>query len=466
MPNSVILRPFTTPVVQRFYLECKDNNDVKSLGILKMTPVTPSFDRELAIVDDTRLESDKFDIPGSPNVYTKDWPSASELDTFLFARGNPNTPWRGARNPPGATSTPGLFAGYNYDTLGTRKGFENPALAVLLSSIGAYKSLVWMVDRQGASSSTPISINSPPMTALRAMSGPGRASTLAAYTQLGGRVWLMGGASAYASLISFDKPSNNIGQTTIFSNRPELNELGPGRVMWDGAHWQSTFALAVTPVQVGRRDYTIRLPAIGSLPVRDTTYIVAPEWRHYNRFEADATDLSRPDYSKLPLVLRSRREANDPVPPTRGNNPTEINRFYGSASVPVEYLIDVNAIIEDVDPDPAVAREISVLDTLYEASSTVLRTYPFPAPVMTYYHGNQSRQFVFTGLPPWFYSRQDCIALIDFVLQDIWKLTRENIDRGSFGPADIRSGGSSPARSVTPVKRTTKALVSTGTKRE
>jgi hypothetical protein len=60
MPNCVVLRPFLDDGDHRFYLECGDNNGQKSLGILKMTTVTPSFDKNLIVVNDTRLEVNKF----------------------------------------------------------------------------------------------------------------------------------------------------------------------------------------------------------------------------------------------------------------------------------------------------------------------------------------------------------------------------------------------------------------------
>lgn len=467
MPGSVTLRPFTTDDTYRFYLECSDNNTQKSLGILKMTAVTPSFNRTLLVVDDTRLETDKFSTPGLPNQYTQPWPSSTELDTFLFARGG--FPWRGTRFPTsGVISTPGVFAGYpistsriGADTLGTRLGLENPARGVLLSRIGEYRSLVWMVDERGASFFEALDQSIFPVTALAAMSGPGLASTLAAYTQLGGRVWLMGGGGAYASLRKFDLGRNNQGQTTIISSAPQFGELAPGRLMWDGAHWQSVIAITKSGIFTSRYDHTFQV-RWDDESIHDTTVVVAPAWSHFDRYTG--TLLSSPQYNKLPVRMRSKEEAGDPLPPTRDR------LFYGT-SYPCEYLMEGNFILEDVDPDPAVSREIPVLDTLYMAQGAVLLTNrpdgtQVPAPTMTYYHGNQSRQFVFSGFAPWAYARQDCIALVDFVLQDLWGLSRQNIDRGSFAPAFIRSGAPGPARSVQPVKRTTKALATTGNPRE
>jgi hypothetical protein len=149
------------------------------------------------------------------------------------------------------------------------------------------------------------------------------------------------------------------------------------------------------------------------------------------------------------------------VPPTR----TSGSLFY-QTSWPCEYIADINAIIEDVDPDPGIAREISVLDTLFEATGSVITSVvgTRTAATMTYYHGNGAHQFVFSGFSPWSYARQDCMALVDFVLQDLWGLPRQNIDRGSFTPA-IRSGvrPTPNLRVVTPAQRVVNARVPSGT---
>jgi hypothetical protein len=198
----------------------------------------------------------------------------------------------------------------------------------------------------------------------------------------------------------------------------------------------------------------------------DTTYIVAPAWEHPDRYNPPAT-ISSPDYSMLPPQMRPKLGI-DPLPPTRTS--LQSGLFYQS-SYPCEYISDLNAIIEDVDPDPQVSHEISVLDTLYDASGIVLLVDPRPsdglrvAPTMTYYHGNTAHQFVFSGFSPWSYARQDCIGLVDFVLQDLWHLPRQNIDRGSIAPA-IRNGVSAPVRVVTPARRAVSARVPPGATRE
>jgi hypothetical protein len=476
MPNATTLHGFDDGV-HRFYLECADNNGQKSLGILRMTAVTPSFDHELLVIDDTRLEVDKFNVDrfgkptGCPLKYTRPWPSRAEFDTFMFARGN--FPWRCASTA--ANSQPGLFAGYAFDTLGTRLGLENPANGVLLARIGAYKNLIWLVDSDGAIYTEDLNQLVFPVTALYSMSAPGRASTLAAYTQLGGRVWLGGGGAAYASLRHFDKGGNNHGQTTVFQSADPYDELAPSRIMYDGAHWQSTIGITKSGVHAFRYDYTndvLRRNPIDTTKI-DTLHnvpftVLNQPWSHFDRY-TQAT-LTSPNYSNLPAEMRWRTSATDPLPPTRT---LDQNLSFYPSSYPCEYLIEPNFILEDTDPDPGVDHEQVVLDTLMVAESGVLLSSPMPgrgagnhdAPTMTYYHGSQANRFVFTGFAPWGYSRQDCMQLVDFVLQDLWGLTRQPVDRGSIAPS-MRSRGSSPTRIVTPAQRTVSARAPSSTTRE
>src|SRR6185295_8268161 len=116
------------PGLHFLYIEAKDNNGFASLGIVAFKLVVPTFAKELLVVDDTRRELDRF--PGGRlDTYLDFWPSATELDTFLYARGG--VPWRATQDPAsGVTSVPGVFAGYAFDTLGTRLGLEIPSNGV------------------------------------------------------------------------------------------------------------------------------------------------------------------------------------------------------------------------------------------------------------------------------------------------------------------------------------------------
>jgi hypothetical protein len=421
--TGVIVAAFSlSPGQHQLAVETFDDFGGQSLLFLRLSAIDFPLAQDLLVVNDTRFEVDKFPLIGSgtPSPYTRPWPSSSELDTLLFARGG--VPWQGTQNPTsGVLSAPGLLAGYAFDTLGTRLGLEHPADGVSLSRLAGYRHVLWLVDANGAQFGPDLIQGVFPVTALRAMSAPGRTSSLSQYIQFGGQVWLAGGGTAYASLVSFDVRSNNVGQTTVFTARD--GELGPGRVMYDAAHVRS--ALGVTKSAF---DFTRSPAAVGG-------------WSGHG---PDGT-LSAPDYSRAPASMRRRDPGTDPLPPTR--LPNQASLYYPTA-YPAGFVLEPNSITEDFDPDPAAERVESALDTVYDVSGGVL---PIPsAPVMLYYHGRENPPFVYTGFEPWDYTRADCQGLVDFVLGDIWKLPK--------------SAGASahPAGSATRVQRPAAPRLSAG----
>lgn len=395
------------------YIDARDDFGGRGLVWLRITCVDVPLDRELLVVDDTRLEADKFGVTGCPFVYTQPWPSAAELDTFLYARGG--VPWRCARDPAGALSPAGLLAGFKFDTLGTRLGLEDPAAAVTLFRLGQYRHVLWLVDGLSATYGAGQGSTFGPITALRAMSAPGRISTLASYVSAGGQVWLAGGGAAYASLINFNRTDND-GAGVLFTF--DDGELGPGRPMYDHAHVRSALGVGNSSAEPQR-----------SLAARGG-------WSGHGPLGT----LSAPDYSRLPVAMRFKTPDTDPIPPTRLANQ---GGLYYRSNTRNEYVAAPNEITEDMDPDPAVARIESTLDTLYEVNSTLLLTSP--APVMLYYHGRDNVPFVFTGFDLWSWTRDDCQALVDFVLVDLWGLNRTGPStaaaRATGGPRGARRPG-------------------------
>lgn len=412
--------PFPPDDVHILYIESQDNNGLRSLAIVRFRVVGAPQNQELLIVDDTRLGSDQLTASSSDAFgnrclrnYTTPWPAAAELDTFLYARGN--VLWRGIPNncptPPATPhlSPPGVFAGYTYDTLGTRQGFEQVNNAVPLSKLGLYKRIIWMVDGEGARYNDVLS-STRPMTALRFMSQIGQANTLAAYASLGGRVWLLGGAAAYASLFSFNRATNDPGLFgTLFSSLPAFNELAPSRMMFDYFHWRSEMVTG-----------------------RSTNRILKSEaarggWAHLDR---NGNPITAPNYALLPAEMRRKTPAFEAIPASR---PTSAGSAFYQTNLDLEYMTAPNFIIEDVDQDPDVVRELSTLDTLYALEAVAGNLHPqgetFPRPIMTYYHGLDSSPMVFSGFNIWNFARPDVIQLVDFVLQNIWGMTRENVSR-------------------------------------
>ena len=114
----------------------------RASGIINLIVTRASFDHELLIVDDTRLTPDNYLPSGCADRPRGAWPTAAELDTFLYARGG--VPWR--CYPVGTMSTPGLFDGYSYDTLGTRGMLSEPPL----SALGRYRHVIWYTGRKRA----------------------------------------------------------------------------------------------------------------------------------------------------------------------------------------------------------------------------------------------------------------------------------------------------------------------------
>ena len=408
-PADGITVPPLPSGTHRLYIEEQDDFDERSLAIVRIESIVADASADLLVVNDTRFEPDKIPVgaPG-PNPYTLPWPSAAELDTFLFARGG--VPWRGARNPSGALSPPGLLAGYAFDTLGTRLGLENAADGVPLSTLTHYRHVLWIVDSRSAGFNS-VQIPGPfPTSALRAMSGPGLASSLAAYIGMGGKVWLAGGGGAYASLANWDRRSNNVGATVVFTVAD--GELGLSRPLYDAAHVRSALSVTLSNAE------PVRSPAarggwIGGGP--------------------DGS-LNAPDYALAPAALHRRTPDTDPIPPMR--LPSQASLFYPTSGAN-EFVSAPNEITEDGTP---------ALDTLYEVTSASAGIDH--APAMLYYHGHDNTPFVFTGFDLWSWSRTDCQALVDFVLGDVWQLPKSAPAAGASRAAGARAPRPGVSRST------------------
>jgi hypothetical protein len=411
LTTNCTVGPFNGGEEHFLYIQAQDNNGLQSLAVVNMKIVTPTFQNDLLIVDDTRLLPDQF-VGTSivPRTYgNTTWPAAAELDTFLYAKGG--YPWRGPQGvlPPLPPSKPGVFNGYSYDTLGTRRGFEIASAGVPLSLIGRYKHILWLTDITGAITTYGPEALIDPISTLRWMSAPGRLNTLATYVYAGGKVWMAGGTGLTCTTLPYNATGsrNNDGiygpGHTVFN--AAAGELVPGRMAWDAAHWQTEF-VASKPITLPRRSNR----AVGGW--------TNPGWKYVGT-------LTSPDYTKLPATLRRRALAlGDSLPPTRAGSSAS---YYSTAINPaVEYLTQENFIIEDIDPSPIVEDQKAVLDTLFELQGGALATqFTGQRPVtMTYYHGVLAPQFLISGFDLWTWSRQDIVKLTDFVLQDIWGLTK------------------------------------------
>jgi len=387
----------------KFYLEAEDINNLKSLGVIRFTVVQATFEKLLGIVDDTRLSLGRVaggtscDAPVNRPISR--WPSAAELDTFLYARGG--VPWR--CYPAGTMSTPGIFAGYDFDTLNSRQGLKD--MSMRLSRLGRYLHLIWLTDGLGAYNGEEGTNLAFATTSMRYMNDFGKANNVAAYIRQGGKVWLVG-ATATASLVNFDRPVNNVQQPMPFPTWSFANsELVSGRFIYDQAHWRS---------EMKQLRATLRIR------------------RHLGRFESNPAI-----YQFLPLEMQAKTTATDPFPPNRQVN---FGDFY-QTQFDIEFLSAPNPILED--QDPAAPEDFqSTLDTLYRATGAALPAdqinppRPQVWPVMTYYRGTtagytpaipdagfrgvENPPLILTGFNIWNFRRSQCKALVDFVLQRMW----------------------------------------------
>jgi hypothetical protein len=395
--TSATVGPFTgaaLDVPHRLYVEALDDNDALSLGIVEFRLVRQPHDRDLLIVNDTRFAADQVE-PGHPDSLSAPsgpWPNAAELDTFLFAVGGAR--WR--MTPEGTLSPRGIFRGYSYDTIGTRRGLEDPTIP--LDVLGRYRHVVWLTDGAGSKwDNAPRSLTQP-TTTLRYMAGPNHLNTLATWVEGGGRLWSLGGGFGNATSAPWNNLMNETSGERVYSSSGTRPDLTPGRFMYDLAHWRSEFRFAgPLSVQVTRAPFPVGGARGG------------------------------PGYSRLPATLVSKREAGDPLPPLRDQT-----TFYAPTNTHyLEYLSQPNEIPGDWGASVRGAPGPSSLDTLMVATGPALPPQGAdPAmdrvvnPVMTCYHGRDHGSVVFSGFDAWSWSRADCVRLVDVVLGDVWGLTK------------------------------------------
>lgn len=366
------------------YLEAIDNNGILSRVGVRFVVVRAVFDKSLLVIDDTRLPGDVRGTGGYTGCFTFSrpsvWPNAAELDTFFFARGG--VPWR-CMLPAGTQSPPGIFSGYDYDTLGTR---FLPRGALTLQRLSRYRHVIWYTDNKGARNTNDPDVTADPMSQLRWFTGEGRSNPLTTWISQGGQLWMSGGGCATALQVNGDKPPYD-----IYSS--EAGELGPGRFMHDIMGWRS------------------------EITARSLVQATAPE-------HPRARSTSPIDYTGLPDNLFERRVDTDALAiyaPNRG-----YSDFYQSSHVG-EGISKRNAVIEDREPGPGIRRDASVLDTVYLSLGGQLGS---GKPIMTVYHGGFTGQVqIFSGFQLWYWSRDHQIQLLDWVLQRVWKLPRRNVAR-------------------------------------
>jgi len=384
---GIDLPPFNPSGVSEthfLYVEAEDNNSQVSLVVVQFTVVRALFDKELLIVDDTRLDGDHPKAGGCVDQpRTPVWPTAAELDTFFFARGG--TPWR--CYPAGTVTPPGIFNGYSFDTLGTR---FLPQGTLSLQQLSHYRHVVWYVDFKSSRNINEPYLTADPMSELRWLTLPGRSNPIGTWVSQGGEIWMFGGGVASALQRNYEKPGTAL---DVYSSAD--GELGPGRFMYDVFGWRSE--------------------------ISSKSYAQAQKPNHSISRSADSLD-----YSLLPDYLFEKTEDTDPIAvyaPTRDR----LNHaaFYQQAMVG-EGITKPNEVTIDIDPDPHVVHQASLVDTIYESVGGQMGA---PRPVMTLYRSPSGQKQIFSGFQLWYWRRDYQVAITDFVLQQAWRLPRQPVPR-------------------------------------
>jgi hypothetical protein len=437
---SVTLGPFQeSDAVERhaLWVEARDNTGLVSLGSVQFRLVSPSFTRDLLIIDDTRLVPDQILSLSRPDTLkppTGNWPSRAELDTFLFAVGGVR--WR--MTPSSwpyylGMSPPGIFKGYPFDTLGTRLSLENPTFP--LSVLSQYRHVIWMTDLPGSQFDRVMSWTQP-ITSLRYMSRQQTQNSLATWVQAGGELWALGGGFGNATNTDWNNPNgegDKITRTYSSVDPPVNPDLKPGRFMYDLAHWRSEFKVlpnfnALKVTRIDQRD-----PMSGVPPPEG-------DW--------SGEPLRDPRFTTLPTRLMFKVASSDPVWPNRTSGSFYVGSGY--SGVDLEFLSQENHIIEveAKNPSPVHREEFQTLDTLYLAYGmhpAMLQTRLGEGvnACMTYYHGRDCGPVLFTGFDIWHWTRADCVQLVDAVLHGLWGLSRT---AQASAASPVRPAGKAVAR--------------------
>ena len=433
---SATIGPFTgsvdSTVTHFFYLEARDNLGFVSLFTIRLKIVKPRFDKSLLVIDDMYGTATGM-RPDSTINYVGGYPMEAEQDSFYYSVGGfPDVLKRhgvpGA--DPSAISKPGVFAGFDYDTL-DYKFYPNEG--VLLEDLARYKVVTWYTDGTSASRAG-AKFSNTPMTGIRYINSVNRLNTLAVYLKQLGKVWLLGDGTTTAIANGYwSRFSNNAAARIPYtSGETNADILKLGNFLYDFPHLRSqliTGGLASSPALTQNQQLRACIPYLPQFagPATNT------DRSHDPRIGPSAAR-NLPQWDGLPqLTLAAFRGANvDP----------------NLRSVSLTWCINQPLFVtEGTGQDFQ-----STLDTLYlfQARTLDLNHVQVPPsdgfPNAVYYHGADSGPVVWFGFPLYYFELDQARACAEVVLRN-FGLTPKASPSGAGAFVSVKNG----ARSTQPV---------------
>ena len=380
---SISIGPFAGGETHVLAIEVRGRRGYHSGVTVRIQVVQSRFKRDLLVVNDTRFPGDELGVGGC--VKSAIGPLAhgsGARHVSLRARGNA-VALLSARRRDACDHTAGalrrIFVRHDRNARAGRRPADLARRAQPVSPRD-------LAHGRGCRAQ-PAPARDPyaPITAFGGCRAPGRRTRWPS-TRGGGDVWLVGAGVASATLLPW---SDQGADSSTWSS--DAGDLIPGRFLYDIVHWRSELqarpCAGFVQRELGRN----------------------PSWP------------GAPDYTRLPITLRGKSSALDPLPPGRVGQNSGV--FYKS-TFDFEFLTQPNAIVEDLDPSHHGHDVQSVLDSLYKLTTSGLPASPEKRVLMTFYHGSENGPVVFSGLDVWDFTWSDAQALVDFVLQDIWDMQK------------------------------------------
>ena len=388
--QSATVGPFTGTDPHYLFVEARDNGGGMSLVTTQINIVQRTS--QFLVIDDVQGPVDMDYGPTNPSSFQPygNFPTEAVLDTLLYAVGG--KPYK--HRPTGTLSRPGMFAGFDYDTLDYRFRLSQGLPQDLLFRYAAV--IIYTTRSDVLAGGTQFN---PTLDALRFATFRQLINPLVSYVAHGGKLWLFGDGIFYGLLLS---PGDPVAALPKF---PPFGSFVSEYMKLNTLYYLGGNGLNPKDYLVGATPYLPAYTTPGRPWPPDTTRVYVRVCDDPRVGPAASRNVAR--WDGLPC-LHWATEFND----WPSGFPT------GESGVAfVAWPLDE---IETFGP-PGSQYAAPALDTLYLYRSVNYigggrYTNPDGKPVMCAYEGNDSGPVVWTGMSLWYFDREDLRQLAAKVL--------------------------------------------------